>query len=132
MRLLIKATNFSLTPSLRQYIERKIGQLDRFLLRIAPHKDEELSGKRDPIEVRVEIGKPSKRHRRGNVYYAEVNVDLPGRMLRAESSQWDMRRAIDEAKNEIEGELKRHTEKQRTRSRVGARAAKNRLRQEKI
>ena len=127
MRLLIKTTNLSLSPALRQYIERKIGELDRFLLRVEPHDDEALSGKRDPIEVRVEIGKPSKHHRHGKVYYAEVNIDLPGRVLRAESNQWDIHTAIDEVKHELRRELKQYVDKQCTRSRAGARAAKTKL-----
>lgn len=124
MRLIIKTTNFSLTPSLRQYIEEKLGALGRLLSNIEAHDDAKLSGKRDPIEIRVEIGKPSQHHKHGNVYYAEVNVDLLGIVLRAESMQWDVHRAIDEVKDEMQRELKKYKERWRATSRTGARQAK--------
>ena len=101
MRLIIKATNIDLSDALETYINQKIGGLDKFLKDFDP----------ELVQARVEIGKPSRHHKSGFVYYAEVNLSLPGKLLRAESNHLDLRYAVNEAKNELEKQIEKYKNK---------------------
>lgn len=96
MNLTIKTKNISLDDALRVFVEDKIGGLGKFI------KDPN-----DLIEVRVEIGKPSKHHRSGRVYYAEVNLKMGGKLLRATCQHEDLRNAIVDVKNELQRQIKK-------------------------
>ncbi|MDP3014965.1 MAG: ribosome-associated translation inhibitor RaiA [bacterium] len=102
MKINIKATNLELTPPIREYIENKIGSLNRFLKRFE-NKSE--------VEVFVEIARTTKHHRHGNVLYAEATVPIGKKILRAEHFDWDIRVAIDKVKDKLQKEIKKYKEK---------------------
>lgn len=115
MKINIKVTNTSLTPSLNQFIETKIGSLEKFL------KDFVQSG---IAEAWVEIGKPSKHHYKGLVWRAECDLRLPKKILRAESTNKDLRQAITEIKKELQRQIKTYRESLFAKVNRGARKAK--------
>jgi putative sigma-54 modulation protein len=100
MKIIIKATNLELTGPLQVYIEDKIGGLDKFLQ----------SFEGDNLQVRVEVGRLTRHHQHGEVYHVDANLDLPGKVLRAEEDGEDVRAAIDAVK----GKLRREIEKYKT------------------
>ena len=114
MKINIKATNIDLTLSLSQYIEDKIGELDKFI------KVFDASS----VDAWVEIGKTTRHHKKGDICRAEVQIRLPGRGLRVEASEWDLRVSIDKVKDELQRELKKYKEKQFTKYKKGAGKAK--------
>jgi len=112
MKILISTKNISLDDALDVFIQDKIGGLEKFLkdptetrLRTGP------SRRNDLIEARVEIGKPSKHHRSGRVYYAEVNLKMGGKLLRATCQHEDLRNAIVDVKDELQRQMKKFKEK---------------------
>lgn len=126
MKINIKSTNIKLNEALYDYIERKIGELDKFARKVGIDDQSFAAGK--PVcEAWVEIGKPSGHHKKGGVWYAEVQIKLPGKSLRAESENWDLRLAIDEVKDELQQQLKQYTQKQIAKYKRGARKAKKEL-----
>ena len=116
MKFTIKATNFTLTPDVYVYIEKKLNSLDKFL----KHVD-------SPIEARVEVGKISQHHRTGNVYRAEVQIHLPGKSVRSEAVAKNIMAAINEVKDELQREFKQYKQKQATKQKKGARTFKQLL-----
>lgn len=100
MKIIIKATNLELTPAINEYIEEKIGSLDKFLNKKFEKESE--------VKIEVEIAKTTKHHKSGYIYYAEANMHLPGKILRAEHSDWDVRVAIDNVKNKLQQEVKKY------------------------
>ena len=88
MRLIISAKNIALDDALNVFIREKIGNLDKVI-------------GNDKSEAKVEIGKPSRHHRSGPVFYAEVNLRLGGNLLRASCSHEDLRNAIVDVKDEL-------------------------------
>ncbi len=118
MKINIKATNLGLTLSLSEYIKQKIGSLEKFLKNMDP----------EVIEFYVEVGRITRHHRQGDVYRAEINLSLPGRLLRAEAEEWDIRVAIDTAKDEMQREIKKYKEKQKAKYKRGAEKLKRILR----
>lgn len=105
MKISIKGTGLDLTPSLETYIEEKFGSLEKFI-----KKFDELGA----AEMRVEVGRTTRHHRHGDVFLAEANLKLPGKLLRAVAEDADVRTAIDEAKNILRSEIEKHKTKQET------------------
>jgi ribosomal subunit interface protein len=102
MRTMIQATNLELTDTLRMYTEKKIIG--------AVHKFKRVS--EDPAtDIRVEIGKTTKHHKSGNVYFAEVNLTVSGTLLRAVTKHEDLHAAIDKTKDVIGRQIRKYLEK---------------------
>jgi ribosomal subunit interface protein len=107
MRIIIKATNIKLTQGLRNFIKEKIGELEKFLEDLLK-KEDIFDGRKPRTEAFVEVGKPSKHHRKGNVFYAECQIPLPGGGVRSEAQKEDLRLAICEVKDELQRLLKKY------------------------
>jgi len=101
MKINIKATSLDLTESINNYIESKLWSLNKLV------EKWDLEG---VVQAYVEIARTTQHHHKGPVYRAEVNLTLPGKMLRAEAEDWDVRVAIDEAKNELQRQIKKYNE----------------------
>ncbi len=96
MNITIKATNLELTPPIKEYIEEKIGSLSKFLQRYE-------SG--DGLIASVEIARTTNHHHKGDVYHAEVNLQLPNKLLRAAEEDEDVRVAIGKIKEVLQREI---------------------------
>ena len=103
MKIVIKATNFSLTASLRNYVLQK---LDRDLAKF-------VAGIHSDITAWVEIGKTTRHHHKGKIFRAEMQVRLPGdKTIRAEAEDTDLHVAIDRVRDIIAGECKKYKTRQ--------------------
>lgn len=113
MQINVKATNLELTPAISEYIEIKIGSLNRFLKRFEIPKESKLPAGRAKAEAEIfiEIARATKHHKSGNIFYAEATLQLNKKVLRAEHSDWDIRVAIDKVKDKLQQEIKRYKEK---------------------
>lgn len=126
MQFTIKKTNITLSLSLEQFINRKIANLERLLepgLIATPSRY-----KKSLIRASLEIGKPSRRHRKDSICYAELQLRLPGKSFRTESYNWDLKLAVNEVHAEMQRKLKEYKEKWIARSRRKRRALKRSLR----
>ncbi len=123
MNINIKATNLELTPTIREYVEEKIGSLERFITRTEIESD--LSDKgRASIEARVEVGTISRRSRKGDIFRAEVQLEFFGNSLRSEAIKNDIYLAINEAKDELQRSIKRHCKRKNSLYIRGSRSIK--------
>ena len=102
MKIIIKATKIKLTPILKDFTEEKITDLEKLF---------ESKVKRD-FEVRafVEIGKTSEHHRKGDIFFAECQIFLPGKGVRAVAEKEDLKLAICEVKEQLQVQLKKYKE----------------------
>jgi ribosomal subunit interface protein len=96
MNLDIKATNLELTPAIKQYIETKVSGLSKFL-----EKWEKIGN----VNVKFELARTTNHHSKGEVFYAEMNLNLGEKMLRAEHSADDAYKAIDKVKDIMKEEI---------------------------
>jgi putative sigma-54 modulation protein len=110
MKINIKATNLKLTPSIEDFVEEKIGSLEKFTHGI--------------LEAIVEVGKTTNHHKSGPFFRAEADLVLPGKVLRAEAEEKDLYIAITRVKDELQTEVKKYKEKMIARRKRGARTAK--------
>jgi|SRR3989338_7040737 len=100
MKIDISYKNIASDKPLEVFIENKIGGLEKYV-------------KDGLVEARVEIGLPSKHHRSGPVFYAEVNLSIGSKLLRANCQHEDLRNAIVDAKNELRRQIKDFKEKKK-------------------
>jgi len=116
MKINLKTKNFSLTQAIKIYLEEKLNSLDKFL-----PLDESISAD-------IELAKTTKHHQKGDVFRAEVNLNVPGRLIRAAAEKWNLRVAIDAVKDELQREIKSNKEKSFSLYKKGARLFKKLLR----
>ena len=64
-----------------------------------------------PMEIKVEVSRPSKHHAKGYVFYAEANLKIGRTLLRAEAYHIDIRSAIVDVRNELKIQIKKFKEK---------------------
>ena len=100
MKYMLRGTNISLSESIETLVEAKIKALERFISRLG-----------STVEARIEVGKPSKHHHTGLVFYAEINLKVAGQLLRAEATHLELSYAINEAFKEIERQIKDYKDK---------------------
>lgn len=96
MQLNIKATNLELTENLRDYVQLKMDGLDKYL------------GKLKVISARVEVGKTTNHHLKGEIYRAEANISIGGDLLRVEKTEKDLYKAIDKVKDHLDLVIKKY------------------------
>lgn len=99
MSINIKATGMEMTDAIRSYAEEKMETLLKFF---------------DNIQhIDIDVGMNSNHHNKGNVYYAEVNMSIPGRLVRVVKEEADLYKAIDKVKDHLKVELEQEKEKMR-------------------
>jgi ribosomal subunit interface protein len=111
MHITIKSTNFSLTPSISDRIENTLGPLKKLVQSFG-----------DEIETRVEVGRSSFHHKKGEIFFAEINLRLGKNQLRSRSESTDVYSAIDMVKDELRDEILRFKGKKETMFRRGSRS----------
>jgi ribosomal subunit interface protein len=90
MKKNIKATSMKLTDAVLDYLNKKFVHIEKFL-----DKDD------DSIMCYIELGKTSSKHKSGDIFKAEANIDIGGKVLRAVSEQSDLYKAIDDMEAEL-------------------------------
>lgn len=113
MNINLKATNFELTPAIKEYAEKKVNGLEKFI-RMTD----------ESVQAWVEVGKTTNHHNKGEIFRAEIQIHIPhcGRGVRAESSCETLNEAIDSAHDKIKLELEKIKDKKISLARRGARA----------
>ena len=118
MKIDLKTKNFEITPSIKIYLEQKLNSLDKFL-----PKDES-------VFADVELAKTTEHHKKGDIFMAEINLTVPGRLIRAVAEEWDLHVAIDAVKEELQREITMNKEKNISLYRRSARLLKKLFRRE--
>jgi len=118
MKIDLKTKNFEITPSIKTFLQQKMDSLDKFL----PNDES--------IFAEVELAKTTEHHKKGDIFMAEVNLTMPGRLIRAVAEKWDLRVAIDAVKDDLQREITMSKEKNISLYRRGARLFKKLLRRE--
>src|SRR3989344_2668477 len=115
MRVILKGKNTDLTPALRAYIEQKIIKPAKQLLAFADASD--------PL-LEIEIARTTRHHKKGRVWWAEANLKLGKRLIRAEHIGEDPHEVIDLVEEELKREIKAFKGKSKTKEIRGARKLK--------
>ena len=103
MHIVIKGTHLETTPSLKFYIEKKLGPLAKFVKKI----DEAGSA-----ELEFEVSRTTAHHHKGPVFRAEAHLKLPKKIFYMSEENYDIRTAVDMVKNKLRLSLERYKEKE--------------------
>ena len=96
MRLQVKGKNVEVSPSMREYAERKLAKLSKQLA--------------EPTQVEVELSE----HKNPSIsasHVAEGTIFTKGPTLRARESSPDMKVSIDQLVDKLERQVKRYRER---------------------
>jgi putative sigma-54 modulation protein len=96
MRLQVKGKNVEVSPSLREYAERKLAKLDKQLA--------------EPTQVEVELSE-QKNPSIAASHVAEGTIFTKGSTLRAREASTDMKVSIDQLVAKLERQVKRYRER---------------------
>lgn len=96
MKVNIKATNMELAQSVIELVQEKMGSLDRYFNNIQ--------------QIDVEVGMTTRGQQKGDIYFCEVNVAVPKKLLRYRIEVDELTKGINDAKKGIQNELQRYKE----------------------
>lgn len=116
MNIIIKGTNLELHEDLKNYVNEKIGGLAKFI----DNDNADTSG----VTARVELAKTTQHHQQGDIYKAEVNLQLPKKMLRNVVESDDIYKSIDDVKDELKIMINEYKGARTSKIRRGARMIK--------
>ena len=119
MRISINAKDIELTSALEAHIEEKFtSHIRRFV-----------EGKNDPDlpTLHLEVGRSTKHHKKGMIFYAEASLEMGKTLLTAKVESEDVYSACDMLRDEMEREVKKFSEKRQTLQKKGAREAKEEM-----
>ncbi|MDP2910663.1 MAG: HPF/RaiA family ribosome-associated protein [bacterium] len=103
MEITIRTKNLNLDQDLRDYVNEKIGEtLEKLLIK-----------EKTPLKAGVELIRVTKHHQKGMVFRTEVNLILHGHEIIAEAGAYTIKESIDQVKDELETEIKRHRGKEK-------------------
>ena len=99
MNINIKATSIELTPAIKNYVQEKMDMLEKYL------------GSISVMNCDVEVGMAVGSHHSGEIYRTEVNLELPGKLLRVEKTEKNLLKSVDKTKDHLARSIKRYKEK---------------------
>ncbi len=100
MKINIKSSRLAMTEAIRNYFQEKMDMLDKYL-----------GDKVRVINCDVEIEKSVGGQNKGEIFRAEVNLQVPHDILRVEKTEKDLYKAIDKVKDHLEIVIKKYKEK---------------------
>jgi len=118
MQIILKGKNMEIPTNVHDHATSKLNGLEKF---VHPKESQE-------ILAETELGRRSRRHKKGDVYRAEINLTVDGILHRSVAKKSDLMEAFDVAYNSIERQVRRGKKKSDSRIRRGARRAKEILR----
>jgi putative sigma-54 modulation protein len=89
MNINIKATGIELTEAIRNYAEKKISSVEKYI------------SNAESVATQVEVGKTTKHHKSGEVFRAEVRMNGGGLNIYASKESEDLYAAIDLVEDEV-------------------------------
>lgn len=105
MKINLKATKFEITEAIRDYVQEKMDMLDKYL------------GSTNVINCDVEVEKMVGGQNKGDIFRAEVNLEVPHELLRVEKTASDLYKAIDKVKDHLDKMIVKYREKARDKRR---------------
>jgi putative sigma-54 modulation protein len=99
MQINLKATKIKLTPEIKDYVQKKMDMLEKYL------------GAIKVINADFEVEQITKHHQKGEIFRAEANLEIPGKLLRVEKTENELFKAIDKVKDHLAEMIKENKER---------------------
>lgn len=105
MKINLKATKIEMTDAISSYVQDKMDMLDKYL------------GTTQIINCDVELERIIGGQNKGEIFRAEVNLEVPHELLRVEKTEADLYKAIDKVKDHLSEVIVKYREKTRDKNR---------------
>lgn len=105
MEIKIKATKIELDEKIKSYVQEKMDMLDKYL------------GNIKVTNCDVEVGMAIGSQQSGKIYRCEVNLSVPGELLRVEKTEKELFKAIDKVKDHLARSIRRYKQKKQDKQR---------------
>ncbi|MDP3057105.1 MAG: HPF/RaiA family ribosome-associated protein [bacterium] len=102
MRITIRGKNLELTETIKDYINNKIGGLEKFSILGGSTGEKEESSSHSVSIADVEVGVLTHHHKSGKIFIAMATLTFPKHLIRAEAQAEDLYQAIDEVRDKLE------------------------------
>lgn len=99
MNINIRAVGMELTPAIRQYVEDKIGGLEKY--------DDQI------LNADVDLGLETHHHNKGEIYSCSLTLQLPKDLLKVEKTEKNLYKSVDKVKDHAREILSTRKEKLR-------------------
>ena|SRR3989344_772847 len=94
MQIIIKTKNLELTPSLKNYINKRIEGLKKFVNKVS--------------DIFVEVEKETLHHKKGEIFRTEALVHFPGKTLVAQAHGDDLGKVVTQVRDELKREIAKY------------------------
>ncbi len=119
MKINLQGKNFELTDAIKDYILKRVTNLEKLLSTIEKEGGEVL--------VNFEVGKSTKHHKSGIIFHADCLINIKGEEFYSGSDKEDIYQAIDEIKENLFSEIRKNKDYRQTLFKRGASSVKKML-----
>jgi len=114
MEIHIKYTSFQPDEQAKVYIQERLDFLDKLIIPVKP----QATKLGEAVHAWIEVGKVTRRHQQGKIWYAECELKIPGKnSVRSTSTNYDLGIALEEVKDDINRLLRNEKDRQETKTR---------------
>ena len=116
MKIDLQSKNIELTDAIKDYVIKKVTNLEKLLSNIETKKGE--------ARVRFEVAKTTNHHKAGEIFHAECSINIDGKNFYGESDHEDLYSAIDEVKEKLFKDIQKNKDRRQTLFKRGASSVK--------
>jgi putative sigma-54 modulation protein len=119
MQINLQGKNIELTEAIKDYILKRVTNLEKLLANIETEKGEAM--------VNFEVVKTTNHHKAGEIFHADCIISLAGEKFYGSSDHEDLYSAIDEVKERLFNEIQKNKDRKQTLFKRGASSIKKML-----
>jgi putative sigma-54 modulation protein len=119
MQINLKAKNMELTEAIKDYVLKRVTNLEKLLSSIEKRGGE--------VNVNFEVGKSTKHHKSGVVFHSDCLISINGKDFYTSSDKEDLYQSIDEVKETLFNDINKNKDRKQTLFKRGATSIKKML-----
>ncbi len=116
MQIDLQSKNIELTDAIKDYVIKKVTNLEKLLSNIETNKGE--------ARVKFEVAKTTNHHKAGEIFHADCTISVDGQKYYGESDHEDLYTAIDVVKEQLFNDIGKNKDRKQTLFRRGAASVK--------
>jgi putative sigma-54 modulation protein len=116
MQINLQGKNIELTETIKDYVLKRVTNLEKLLSNIEKEKGEAL--------VNFEVVKTTNHHKTGVIFHADCKISIDGKEFFGKSDHEDLYSAIDEVKDTLFNEIQKNKDRRQTLFKRGAASVK--------
>jgi putative sigma-54 modulation protein len=116
MKINLQGKNIELTEAIKDYILKKVTNLEKLLSDIEKRGGE--------VKVSFDIGKSTNHHKSGVIFHADCRININGKNFYSSTDEEDLYTAIDTVKENLFREISKNKDRRQTLFKRGASSVK--------